>query len=53
MVWESYGGIIGDAPIGAIPFGRVAEFSGSLRRCVQSAMLEGYDDDTTEECGTG
>ena len=54
MVRESYGGIIGDAPIRAIPFGRVATVRGSLRRCAYAAMLEGeYDDDTPEECETG
>ena len=54
MVRESYGGIIGDAPIRAIPFGRVATVRDSLRRGAYAAMLEGeYDDDTPEECKTG
>ena len=41
MVRESYGGIIGDAPIRAIPFGRMAIVRDSLRRCAYAAMLEG------------
>ena len=54
MVRESYGGIIGDAPIRVIPFGRVAMVRDSLRRCAYAAMLEGKDDDDTpEECDTG
>ena len=41
MVRESYGGIIGDAPTGAIPLGRMATVRGSLRRHAYAAMLEG------------
>ena len=39
MVREPYDCIIGDAPMGAIPLGRVATFRGSLRRCAYVAML--------------
>ena len=41
MARESYDGIIGDAPIGAIPLRRVATFRGSLRRHVYLAGVEG------------
>ena len=41
MVREPYDGIIGDAPLGAIPLGRVATFRGSLRRRVYAAIVEG------------
>ena len=41
MVRESYDGIIGDAPIGAIPLRRVATFRGSLRRHVYLVGVEG------------
>ncbi len=41
MVRESYGGIIGEAPTGAIPLGRMAAVRGSLRRHACAAMLEG------------
>ena len=41
MVREPYGGIIGDVPMGAIPFGRVATVSGSLRRRADTAMVGG------------
>ena len=41
MVRESYGGIIGDAPIGAIPLGRAYVVSYSLRRCAYAVMVEG------------
>ena len=40
MVWEPYDGIIGDAPIGAIPLGRVATVCGALRRHAYTAMVE-------------
>ena len=41
MVREPYDGIIGDAPIGAIPLRRVATFRGSLRRHVYLVGVEG------------
>ena len=41
MARESYDGIIGDAPIGAIPLRRVAAFRGSLRRHVYLVGVEG------------
>ena len=41
MVRESYGCIIGDAPVRAIPFGRVATVSDFLRRCADTAMIGG------------
>ena len=41
MVRGSYGGIIGDAPKGVIPFGRMATVRGPLRRRVYAAMREG------------
>ena len=53
MVRGSYGGIIGDAPTGAIPLGRMATVRGSLRRHAYAAMLEGYDDSESEERETG
>ena len=40
MVREPYDGIIGDAPIGAIPLGRVATVRGSLRRHAYAEMVE-------------
>ena len=40
MVREPYDCIIGDAPIGAIPLGRVATVRGSLRRHAYTAMVE-------------
>ncbi len=40
MVQEPYDGIIGDAPIGAIPLGRVATVCGALRRHAYTAMVE-------------
>ena len=40
MVREPYDGIIGEAPIGAIPLGRVATVRGSLRRHAYAAMVE-------------
>ena len=40
MVREPYDGIIGDAPIGAIPLGRVATVCGALRRHAYAAMVE-------------
>ncbi len=40
MVREAYDGIIGDAPTGAIPLGRVATIRGSLRRHADTAMVE-------------
>ena len=40
MVREPYDGIIGDAPIGAIPLGRVATVCGALRRHAYTAMVE-------------
>ena len=40
MVREPYDCIIGDAPIGAIPLGRVATVRGSLRRHAYAAMVE-------------
>ena len=41
MARESYDGIIGDAPIGAILLRRVATFRGSLRRHVYLVGVEG------------
>ena len=41
MVREPYDGIIGDAPIGAIPLGRVATVCGALRRHAYTAIVEG------------
>ena len=41
MVREPYDCIIGEAPIGAIPLGRVATARGSLRRHAYTAMVEG------------
>ena len=41
MVWESCDGDIGDAPLGAIPLGRVITIGGSLRRHVDPAIMEG------------
>ena len=41
MVRESYVGIIGDAPIGAIPLGRVSTVRGSLRRHAYTVIVEG------------
>ena len=41
MVRGSYDGIIGDAPIGAIPLRRVATLRGSLRRHVYLVGVEG------------
>ena len=40
MVREPYDGIIGDAPIGEIPLGRVATVCGALRRHAYTAMVE-------------
>ena len=40
MVREPYDCIIGEAPIGAIPLGRVATVRGSLRRHAYTAMVE-------------
>ena len=40
MVREPYDCIIGDAPIGAIPLGRVATARGSLRRHAYTAIVE-------------
>ena len=40
MVREPYDCIIGDAPIGAIPLGRVATVRGSLRRHAYAAIVE-------------
>ena len=40
MVREPYDCIIGDAPIGAIPLGRVATVRGSLRRHAYAEMVE-------------
>ena len=40
MVREPYDCIIGEAPIGAIPLGRVATVRGSLRRHAYAAMVE-------------
>ena len=53
MVRESYGGIIGVVPIGAIPFGRVATISDFLRRCAETDVAGGDDDATPEERKTG
>ena len=56
MVRESYDGIIGDAPVGAIPLRRVATFRGSLRRHADTAMIgeEGMmSQQTPEQCETG
>ena len=41
MVREPYDGIIGDAPIGAIPLGRVATVCGALRRHAYTVIVEG------------
>ena len=41
MVRGSYGGIIGDALMGVIPFGRMATVRGPLRRRAYAAMREG------------
>ena len=49
MVRGSYGGMIGDVPMWTIPFGRMAEFRGTLRRYAYAVMLEGKDDDDTPE----
>ena len=40
MVRETCDGIIGDAPTGAIPLGRVSTVRGSLRRHVYAAIVE-------------
>ena len=40
MAREPYDGIIGAAPVGAIPLGRVAAVRGSLRRHAYTAMAE-------------
>ena len=40
MVQEPYDGIIGDAPVGAIPFHRLLDVVGSLRRCAYTVILE-------------
>ena len=40
MVREPYDGIIGDAPAGAIPFHRLFDVGGSLRRCAYTVILE-------------
>ena len=40
MVREPYDCIIGEAPIGAIPLGRVATIRGSLRRHAYAEMVE-------------
>ena len=49
MVWKSYGGIIGDVPTRAIPFGRVATVSDFLRRRADTDVVGGDDDDSPEE----
>ena len=41
MVRESYDGIIGDAPVRAIPFHRLFDVGDSLRRHVYAAIVEG------------
>ena len=41
MVRESYDGIIGDAPNGEIPLGRVSTVRGSLRRHAYTVIVEG------------
>ena len=41
MVRESYDGIIGDAPNGAIPLRRMSTVRGSLRRHAYTVMVEG------------
>ena len=46
---ESYDGIIGDAPTGAIPLRRVATFRGSLRRHVYLVGVEGMMSQRTPE----
>ena len=40
MVWETCDGIIGDAPVGAIPLGRLSTVRDSLRRWAYTAMAE-------------
>ena len=40
MVREPYDCIVGDAPVGAIPLGRMATVRGSLRRHAYAAMVE-------------
>ena len=41
MVRESYDGIIGDVPVGTIPFHRLFDVGDSLRRHVNAAIVEG------------
>ena len=41
MVRESYDGIIGDVPNGAIPLGRMSTVRGSLRRHAYTVIVEG------------
>ena len=40
MVWEACDGIIGDAPVGAIPVGRLSTVRDSLRRWAYKAIME-------------
>ena len=40
MVRKSYGGIIGDVPMGTIPFGRVATVSDFLRRRADTGCID-------------
>ena len=40
MVREPCGCIIGDAPVGAIPLGRLSTVRDSLRRCAYTVILE-------------
>ena len=40
MVWETCDCIIGDAPTGAIPLGRLTTVRDSLRRCAYTIIVE-------------
>lgn len=40
MVREASGGIIGDAPVGAIPLGRLITVRDSLRRSAYTVIVE-------------
>ena len=49
MVQEPYGGIIGDAPVGAIPFHRMFDVGGSLRRCALQGNPGGGNEQQRQE----
>ena len=53
MVREPYDGIIGDALIGAVPLGRVAQSAAPLRRHAYTAMCRGDDEQRPEQRKTG